>query len=224
MTLERLPDGSVRLAQMDEWHLQTLHSIPALADPGDDDAALRRLYPAPFAAGDATEEQQEDWAEIVQPELEVLFKGSLARVAADLRNARMEPPVFPDADDDEENGDDAAAAEGPPETEKAGSARPPREAQRQRPRPPRPAGIRRPVIQSAPEPPQTWQLTVPASHVDDWYRAMNQARLMLSERHEAHRTDNTHIARMFVSGKMEMLVQYELLTALCGWWVDALMS
>ena len=69
-----------------------------------------------------------------------------------------------------------------------------------------------------------WEFTIPAAHVEDWYRAMNQARLMLSERHEAHRGDDEHIAKLFMSGRMETLIQYELLTALCGWWVEVLMK
>ena len=47
---------------------------------------------------------------------------------------------------------------------------------------------------------------------------------MLSAKYDAHRTDNAHIASMFISGNMEALVQYELFTGLCAWWVDELMD
>jgi hypothetical protein len=204
MTLQRLSDGSVRLAQLNEWQLRTLQSIPDAASAGDDDNALRRLFPAPFAAGEATGEQQEDWAELVQPELESLFETSLARVTKDLKMIELDtgPPEAP-----ESRVSDETPPTPPPVRES------PRKSRKSRP-------FRRDAAAAAPE---LWALTIPAAHVEDWYRAMNQARLVLSEKHHAHRTDSAHIARMFISGKMEALIQYELLTGLCGWWVDVLM-
>ena len=218
MRLSRLPDGSVHLSQMEEWHLRTLRSLPGLADPGDDESALRRLYPAPFEAGETTEEQKEDWAELVQPELEQLFETSLERVSADVKNAQLElrppPPPREETDDEEED----AGIEKPP------AVRAPEAAARKRPRSPRPAAIRPPEKSEPLDSPPRWELAIPAAHVEDWYRAMNQARLILAETHNAHRTDDEHIARLFMSGRMEPLIQYELLTALCGWWVEALMK
>jgi hypothetical protein len=205
MTLQRLPDGSVRIARLDDWHLDALRHIPVLADPGDDEKALHRVYPAPFAAGEATTEQQEDWAEFVQPELETLFEGSVKRVARDLKKARLSdpppppPPVAPPAPgnaneerDSEELMDSDETADSPPDGEPA-----------------------------APE--QEWELTIPAGHVEDWFRAMNQARLVLSASKGAHRTDQEHVTRMLVNGEIEMLVRYEMLTAMCGWWVEVMM-
>jgi len=220
MRITRLPDGSVHLSQMDEWQLRTLRSLPGLADPGDDEAALRRLYPAPFEAGETTEEQKEDWAELVQPELEQLFESSLERVSADVKNARLEPPPPPRAMNDEQEEEEEEEIVG---VEKPPVVRAPDPAMRNRPRSPRPAAIRPPKTEEPPEAPPRWEFTIPAAHVEDWYRAMNQARLILSERHAAHRTDDDHIARLFMTGRMEPLIQYELLTTLCGWWVEALM-
>ena len=202
MTLSRLPDGSVRFDQIDEWQLQSLKSIPAAADPRDEDGPLRRLFPAPFSSGEATPEQQEDWAELVQPELEALFSGSLATVAADLRTAEQIPE--PPAPEPEPPAAAPPAADPEPGPEGA---------------PVRPRRPRRRAAKSAPPGPR-WRLNVPADHVEDWFRAMNQARLMMSERFEAHRTDGQHIARMLAAGKFEMVIFYELLTGLCGWWVD----
>lgn len=219
MRVSRLPDGSVQLSQLDDWQLRTLRSLPGLADPGEDEAALRRLYPAPFEPGETTDEQKEDWAELVQPELEQLFENSLERVSADVKNARLESPPPPATEDDDEDQEDE---------EDVGIEKPPRirapdPAVRQRPRSPRRAAIRPPEQEAPQEMPLRWEFTIPAAHVEDWYRAMNQARLILSERHAAHRTDDEHIARLFMSGRMEPLIQYELLTALCGWWVEVLM-
>ncbi len=196
MRISLLPNGSVHLSQVNEWELRTLRSLPGIADPGDNEAALRRLYPAPFEAGEATGEQQEDWAEFVQPDLEQLFESSLERVAADVKKARLQPPAVAKADpDDGESEDEAPLDDG-------GEA---------------------PVDDNVSAAPR-WEFTVPPAHADDWYRAMNQARLMLSERHEAHRSDDEHIAKLFTTGNMEPLIQYELLTALCGWWVAVIMK
>lgn len=219
MRVSRLPDGSVQLSQLDDLQLRMLRSLPGLADPGDDEAALRRLYPAPFEPGETTDEQKEDWAELVQPELEQLFENSLERVSADVKTARLEslpPPAMEDDGEDQED-EEEVGIEKPPRV------RAPDPAMRKRPRSPRRAAIRPPQKEAPPELPLRWEFTIPAAHVEDWYRAMNQARLILSERHAAHRTDDEHIARLLMSGRMESLIQYELLTALCGWWVEVLM-
>ena len=193
MRFSLLTDGSVHLSQVNEWELRTLRSLPGIADPGDDEASLRRLYPAPFVAGEATEEQQEDWAEFVQPDLEQLFETSLERVAADVKKANLQPPSTVESGMDDTEPDEDDSEEPSPVDEEAAAA-------------------------------LHWEFTIPVAHVEDWYRAMNQARLMLSERHEAHRSDDEHIAKLFMTGHMETLIQYELLTALCGWWVEVLMK
>ena len=196
MRISLLPNGSVHLSQVNEWELRTLRSLPGIADPGDNEAALRRLYPAPFQAGEATQEQQEDWAEFVQPDLEQLFESSLERVSADVKQARLQPPPDTKAErNDGDSGDKDHDEDGvEPETDDE--------------------------VSTAPR----WEFTVPAAHAEDWFRAMNQARLMLSERHEAHRSDDEHIAKLFTTGNMEPLIQYELLTALCGWWVEVMLK
>jgi len=200
MTLQRLPDGSVQVAHLDEWHLQMLRSIPSLASAGEDREVRNGLFPRPFSPGDATEENFRDWDELVRPELEQLFTDSLQHVAKDLEQAEPEPVAPTPPGNTGESSDSA---------------------------PPAPARKRRKGARSTQSPPASpsvqWGFKIPADHVEDWYRAMNQARLMLSAKHEAHRTDNAHIASMFISGKMEALIQYELLTGLCSWWVDALL-
>ena len=200
MTLQKLPNGSVRIARLDEWHLDALRSIPVLADPGDDEKALRRVFPAPFAAGDATAEQQEDWVEYVQPDLQNLFEGSLERVARDLKTAHLsavtDDPEEDEEEDDDEKDDDDEDSDNEVEDEDEDKV-----------------GVK------APE----WELTVPADHVEDWYRAMNQARLVLSSGKDAHRTDHDYVTRMLLSGELDVLVRYEMLTAMCGWWVEVLL-
>src|SRR5688500_7023987 len=124
MTLQRLSDGSARLAQLNEWQLRTLQSIPAVAHAGEDDDALRRLFPAPFAPGEATEEQQEDWAELVQPELEALFETSLARVAKDLKMIELDTEALEPRD----NPDEPMPPGRPPSRGPRGKTRKPRPA------------------------------------------------------------------------------------------------
>lgn len=220
MRLQRRPDGSVLLSQIDKWHLGALRKIPALADPGSSEKARKRLFPDPYAnAGDASAEQQEDWDQFVRPDLEALFSGSLERVAADLKTARPEQPATspsakkkPSARTPEKH----STPKGVP------LIRPPQSPVIRPPQPPVKPALR-PPLKESPRPP-SWSLTIPADHVEDWFRAMNQARLVLSSTHEAHRTDNDYIARMFMSGRMQTVLQYELLTSLCGWWIEALLS
>ena len=209
MRITRTPDGTVHLSRINEWELRTLRSLPGIADPGEDEAALRRLYPAPFQAGEATEENQEDWAELVQPELEQLFESSLERVADDVKTALLEAPS-PDGLQDDEEDDEEEDEDGEIEPEESSG-----ESEDETEDLEEPAGVT--------EQPPRWELTIPAAHVEDWYRAMNQARLMLSTKHEAHRRDDEHIARLLASGRIESLIQDQLLTAMCGWWVEVLM-
>lgn len=76
----------------------------------------------------------------------------------------------------------------------------------------------------APEPPpQRWTFTIPAEHIEDWFRAMNAARLVMSQRHECHRSDMEYILETIESGSTTRLVQYGLLTSLCDWWITALL-
>lgn len=72
-------------------------------------------------------------------------------------------------------------------------------------------------------PPTRWTFTIPAEHVEDWFRAMNAARLVMSQRYESHRTDFNYVVAAVNSGSTSRLVQYELLTSLCDWWLQALM-
>jgi hypothetical protein len=196
MTMQRLPDGSVRISALDDWHLNALRRIPSLADPGDDEKALRRIYPAPYTAGEATQEQQEDWAEYVQPELESLFATSIQRMAADLQTAHLSvPPPEPPAED------------APAPNAGAGAGKNTRKRLK-------------PKVDTAPE----WSISIPADHIEDWFRAMNQARLVLSASKEAHRHDDAHVAAMLLKGELDLLIQYELLTGMCDWWVGALLS
>ena len=195
MNLQRLPDGSVRISALDDWHLEALRHIPSLADPGDDEKALRRVYPAPYSAGEATREQLEDWAEYVQPELETLFESSIHRVAADLQTAHLSaPPPEP-------------LAEAPPPPDAGDAAEKPARKQRK----------------PQPDAPPEWSISIPAEHIEDWFRTMNQARLVMAASKGAHRRDNDHVAAMLLNGEVELLIQYELLTGLCDWWVGALL-
>jgi hypothetical protein len=207
MTLQRLKDGSVRITQIDEWHLEMLRNIPSLASTGENEKARQRLFPRPFAESEVTEENFRDWEEFVRPGIEQLFSDSLQRVSQDIEGAARD---VSEAAKTTEEADPALPEDsaGPPPA-------PPRRKRRK-------ASGTEPGV-SPPEP-ALWSFRIPAAHVEDWYRAMNQVRLMLSTKHEAHRTDNAHIAGMFISGKMETLIQYELFTGLCSWWVEVLLK
>jgi hypothetical protein len=81
MTVEvtRTGDG-LRLARLDLFFVELLRQIPVSADPGDSDAARKRIYPV------ATEdpEANEDWRAYVHPELKEFFTTASQTVREDL--------------------------------------------------------------------------------------------------------------------------------------------
>src|SRR5690606_17200961 len=70
--ISRNEDGAFVLSRI-EGHLgDFLRAIIASADPRDDQAALRRLFPEPVTAP-GEEEARAEWKEYVRPELAELF-------------------------------------------------------------------------------------------------------------------------------------------------------
>jgi hypothetical protein len=217
MRIHKQPGGSVLVRYANAFEFHTLWQLPELASTAGHDGAENRLYPPPFAAEEATPEQQEDWDEYVRPELEELFGTSFAHVLADLekaaRDAPPEPREFPVRKPRRRVPQEPViVAPAPPEI------LPPRRAG-EPPATKPPAAAPPP---QKPEAPALWTFAIPAEHVEDWFRAMNAARLVLSERHDCHRDDFDYVLRMFNSGNVPYH-QYRLLTGMCGWWVEALM-
>ena len=96
MTVEvtRSGDG-LRLVRLDLFFVELLRQIPVSADPAENGAAQRRLYPD--ASNDPAEAQaNEEWRAYVHPELKQLFTTSSQTVRDDLE-------TFEQLDDTQEN-------------------------------------------------------------------------------------------------------------------------
>lgn len=83
MRIDRQPDGSFLLSEVDPPFDHVLRSIPACADTADNDAASGRIYPNPVS-GKGSGELCNEWREFVEPELRHLFEDAMATVEADL--------------------------------------------------------------------------------------------------------------------------------------------
>ena len=71
-----------------------------------------------------------------------------------------------------------------------------------------------------------FQLTIPAGNVDHWYRAMNQARLVMSERYgiDSEGDSDVLLERMIAADTVDRLFEYELFTSFQQWLVVYVMS
>lgn len=164
------------LSRLNPWELNTLRSVPQLADPAGVKELEARLYPPPAVAGDIDARMAEDWAEFVVPELRDRFRSAIGIMAADV----------------------AAAAPDVPRrlTGRSGSERPDEE----------PGG----------KPPLA-RLTIPPDHVESWYLAMNQARLIMVERFDIRHESPPPLEELLATGRLEPWLQYELLCGLQFW-------
>ncbi len=83
MTVEvtRTGDG-LRLARLDLFFVELLRQIPVSAEPGDSEAARDRIYPA----GTGDPGSNDEWRELVHPELKKLFASASELVRDDLED------------------------------------------------------------------------------------------------------------------------------------------
>ncbi len=92
--MRRSPQGSLTLAALDPFFVQLLREVGDWADPGEDPAACARLFSPPAAAGEKA--VNEDWEELVRPELEAQFRDARDAVRADLARIRPEEQPSPE--------------------------------------------------------------------------------------------------------------------------------
>lgn len=83
-TVQRLPDGTVRLDRWPVWAHGLLLRLPDLSDPDVPGVAHGRLYPLPRD----DEEHAEEWRRHVHPELFALLASAREIVGKDLAGAR----------------------------------------------------------------------------------------------------------------------------------------
>jgi len=214
MHLQKLPDGSIRLSRLNPWDVQTFRSLPALADYTAAPEAERRLLPTPAIEADLTPEMAMDWVEYVVPELRGSFAESFTTVLADLETLSRDPG--PEADDsgDEVNAD-GDEEEGNPEP--SGQESSARETPRQNASPQAVEEIQEPSMPH-------FVLTIPADHAEAWFRAMNQARIVLSVRYGIDSERVPELGRLLEAGQLEYWFQYELFVSLQGWLVEAVLN
>lgn len=203
MHLQKLPDGSIRLSRLNSWDVQTFRSLPALADYSNAPEAEKRLLPTPAIESDLTPEMAMDWVEYVVPELREAFAENFAIVVADLETLSIDPgsAIEDSADeaDTDEDGDKVDTDDGP--------------------------GLPVAAAPEAPEPALPhFVLTIPADHAEAWFRAMNQARIVLSIRYGIDSERVPELGRLLEAGQLEYWFQYELFVSLQGWLVEAVIN
>ena len=212
MHLKKLPDGSIRLTRLNPWDVQTFRSLPALADYSQDAKAEKRLLPAPAIDADLSPEMAMDWVEYVLPELRESFAENLSHVMADLATLTEEDPDG----EEEEEGDEEEEDDNEEDIEAAGD-----DHEEADPVPATPAGPS--VLPPEPVVPH-FALTIPADHAEAWFRAMNQARIVLSARYGIDSEHVPELAKLLEAGQIEYWFQYELFVSLQGWLVEAVLD
>ena len=201
MRLSLLPDGIISFTQMHPLEANALLSIPQNADPTEIPEAEERLYPGPMDEPaksdiDAMEAiaTEEDWKDFVVPELKELFDASMERVRESLKQLGPAPQEELEDDDGEEDDgedDDDEKDDGEKddgEEEGDTSALP------------------------------NFALKISTEIAEDWYRAMNQARLVMSQKSLwIDGTGNLH-------GPLISQIHYEIYAHIQGWLVEYVLS
>ncbi|MGF1655340.1 MAG: DUF2017 family protein [Verrucomicrobiales bacterium] len=80
MQIELFDPNTLSIREMPAQAAEILVDLPRLAASREDDAVLGRIYPKPSTQTDL----QEDWNEIIRPELRELFQSAAEIVKADL--------------------------------------------------------------------------------------------------------------------------------------------
>ena len=208
MNVQLTSDGVLVLSGMQHSELAALRAVPVLAEPEGHPGALRRLFPPATTQPDDHEEVETDWQEHVKPDLEALFAESLEMVRAAVEAVDLTQPK-PAASEPESGG--------PPERD----GRSIRQAAVEEPKP---GSIREPQIRPPRRPLGTaaLRLEIRPADFDAWYRALNQARLVMCERFGIDSEDPVRMQRLVLEGRLEAILHYEFYTALCGVLVDCM--
>lgn len=191
MKMRRIISKGLVLSGMPAAQLRMLEQVALHADPSGSPAASERLYQTPVKQPqhDADEELVDDWQEFVMPDLRQEFTKQLDCVANDLRQAQPESTPSPldddslhdDALDDDPLDDDALdndALDNDALDDDALDDDPLREDEAK-------AGTEDDAAPAA-----TYELIIPFDHIESWYGALNQARLVLQARYEFPETEN----------------------------------
>ena len=162
MKMRRIISKGLVLSEIPAAQLRMLKQVALHADPSGSPAASERLYQSPVKQPQnvTDEELVDDWQEFVMPDLRQEFTRQLDCVANDLSQAQPESTPSPPHDDSLH---DDSLREG--EDEDADE-------------------------DAATSPAATYELIIPFDHIESWYGALNQARLVMQERYEFPETEN----------------------------------
>lgn len=162
MKMRRIISKGLVLSGMPAAQLRMLEQVALHADPSGSPAASERLYQSPVKQPQnvTDEELVDDWQEFVMPDLRHEFTRQLDCVANDLSQAQPESTPSPPHDDSLH---DDSLREGEDEDENEDAAT---------------------------SPAATYELIIPFDHIESWYGALNQARLVMQERYEFPETEN----------------------------------
>jgi hypothetical protein len=205
MRLTILPTGDISFTNLHPLEAGALLAIPHHANATDAPGVEERLYP-PLTANPEegehdpfeTARDQEDWEEFVVPELRELFEGSVARVRETLKQLTPAPydASVDDDDDEEEEEDDEICDDDVDSSLKVQEELPPVE------------------LNELPN----FKLTIPREQADDWFRAMNQARLLMAQK-SLWIEENGNLHGPFLDQ-----IHYEIYTAVQEWLVQNVLS
>jgi hypothetical protein len=191
MKIRRIISKGLVLSGMPAAQLRMLEQVALHADPSGSPAASERLYQTPVKQPqhDADEELVEDWQEFVMPDLRQEFTRQLDCVANDLRQAQPESTpstldddsldndaLHDDSLDDDSLDDDSLHDDSLHDDSLDDD--PLREDEAK-------AGTEDDAAPAA-----TYELIIPFDHIESWYGALNQARLVLQARYEFPETEN----------------------------------
>ncbi len=175
MKMRRIISKGLVLSGMPAAQLRMLEQVALHADPSGSPAASERLYQSPVKQPQnvTDEELVDDWQEFVMPDLRHEFTRQLDCVANDLSQAQRESTPSPLHDDslhDDSLHDDSLRED---EDEDEGESEEEFEDE-----------------DAATSPAATYELIIPFDHIESWYGALNQARLVMQERYEFPETEN----------------------------------
>ena len=199
MKMRRIISKGLVLSGMPAAQLRMLEQVALHADPSGSAAASERLYQSPVKQPQnvTDEELVDDWQEFVMPDLRQEFTRQLDCVANDLSQAQRESTPSPPHDDsphddsphddsphddslhddslhdDSLHDDSLREDEDEDEDEDEGEFEEEFEDE-----------------DAATSPAATYELIIPFDHIESWYGALNQARLVMQERYEFPETEN----------------------------------
>ena len=169
MKMRRIISKGLVLSGMPAAQLRMLEQVALHADPSGSAAASERLYQSPVKQPQKVtdEELVDDWQEFVMPDLRHEFTRQLDCVAHDLSQAQPESTPSPLHEDSlhEDSLHEDSLREGEDEDEDESE-------------------------DEATSPAATYELIIPFDHIESWYGALNQARLVMQERYEFPETEN----------------------------------